>query len=1185
MFLKSLEIRGFKSFADKTELKFKRGVTAVVGPNGSGKSNISDAVRWVLGEQSIKTLRGGKMEDVIFAGTQFRKPVGLAQVSLTLDNADGELPIEYNDVTVTRRIYRSGEAEYLINNSQCRLKDITTLFMDTGIGKEGYSLIGQGKIEAILSGRPEERRALLEEAAGIVKFKTRKHEAERKLDNTEQNLIRINDILSTYEERIEPLRIESEKARVFLELSNELREKEISLIVNHIEKIDTNIKNQGEKVSNLINENIKLKEELSETKNKAVSLSDELEKLENLTREDRELYYKNKENSSELQKQIDILNERVKNIEFNIENSNKEIKSLSEKIVSIENERNEHVNYLNSKINEQVFIDTESKSLENILLDLSNSLRIKEDKIKLLREDEFENIQLSSELKNNKTMLMSQIKVLEDSIYNLHNNSSNLESSLKINISTKLMLEEKVILLKDEIERLELAVKENNKNIGVLLSRNTKNDAKLKILNQEKSKLEANKTMLSNLEKQYEGYNRAVKILMEHIDKGYVGADVKNCSVIGELISVEKEFETAIEIALGGSISNVVTEDEKSAQKLIEYLKEKKLGRATFLPLTIIKGTTLQLDKKIKEVNGYIGIASELLDFDKKYEKAINYVLGRTIVSRDMNSALNIAKISGYSHKIVTLQGEVINPGGSLTGGSVYNKHTSIISRKREIEDISSELVKVENSIEELVGLISDGRNEIKMLDEANLNFKDESHFKSIEIAKLDSEVKNIEKDTLRLRNNIKISQNEKLTSESKLNGYKRELEESNNKSILLEENLKSYRVQFDELSKEIEDLNEKTNNQKDLLTSKKVIKAKVDESINNIKKEVERLSNQATELQGRMSFLEQSNKESLTSKSKCIQTIDENRNNILVYNKNIEELENKFKEYDIEKIKIKETIRSHENKIENLSSEINIKEDEVHKSELVKAKNEVEKENLLLKLNDEMSLTYAEAIDLALKDFDEVLYNNQINKLKASINRLGTVNVSAIEEYKDLSEKYKFMSTEREDLEKGKTELLAVIEEMTAKMKEVFKENFAILNENFNITFKELFKGGSAELILSDGDELTANIDINVQPPGKKLQNINLMSGGEKVLSAIALMFGILKMKPTPFCILDEIEAALDDANVYRYSEFLQKFSDNIQFIVITHRKGTMEASDIMYGVTMEERGVSKVVSVDLTN
>jgi chromosome segregation protein len=1185
MFLKSLEIRGFKSFADKTELKFKRGVTAVVGPNGSGKSNISDAVRWVLGEQSIKTLRGGKMEDVIFAGTQFRKPVGLAQVSLTLDNADGELPIEYNDVTVTRRIYRSGEAEYLINNSQCRLKDITTLFMDTGIGKEGYSLIGQGKIEAILSGRPEERRALLEEAAGIVKFKTRKHEAERKLYNTEQNLIRINDILSTYEERIEPLRVESEKARVFLELSNELREKEISLIVNHIEKIDTNIKNQGEKVSNLINENINLKKDLSETKNKVIILSDELEKIENLTREDRELYYKNKENSSELQKQIDIFNERIKNIEFNIENNNKEINNLSEKLISIENERNEHISYLNSKIKEQISINTESKSLEDVLIDLSNSLRIKEDMIKFLREDEFENIQLSSELKNNKTMLMSQIKVLEDSISNLHNNSSNLENSLKINISTKLMLEEKVILLKDEIERLELAVKENNKNIGILSSRNTKNDAKLKMLNQEKSKLEANKTMLSNLEKQYEGYNRAVKVLMEHIDKGYVGTDVKNCSVIGELISVGKEYETAIEIALGSSISNIVTEDEKSAQKFIEYLKEKKLGRATFLPLTIIKGNVLQLDKRIKEVSGYIGIAAELLDFDKKYEKAINYVLGRTIISQDMNSALNIAKISGYSHKIVTLQGEVINPGGSLTGGSVYNKHTSIISRKREIEDIGSELIKVGKYIEELVSLISECRNEIKTLDETNLNFKDESHFKSIEIAKLDSEIENIEKDTLRLRNNIKISQNEKFTSESKLNSYKKELEESNNKSMLLEEKLKSYRVQFDEISKEIDALNEKTNNQKDLLTNKKVIKAKVDESIISIKKEVERLLNQAAELQSRMSYLEKSNEESLTSKSECIKTIDENKNDILVYNENIEELENKFKEYDIEKIKIKETIKNYENKVDRLSSEINIKEDAIHKSELVKAKNEVEKENLLLKLNDEMNLTYAEAMDLAHIDFDEVLYSNQINKLKMSINRLGTVNVSAIEEYKDLSEKYKFMSTEREDLDKGKAELLSVIDEMTAKMKEVFKENFTILNENFNITFKELFKGGSAELILSDGDELTANIDINVQPPGKKLQNINLMSGGEKVLSAIALLFGILKMKPTPFCILDEIEAALDDANVYRYSEFLQKFSDNIQFIVITHRKGTMEASDIMYGVTMEERGVSKVVSVDLTN
>ncbi|QAA33237.1 chromosome segregation protein SMC [Clostridium manihotivorum] len=1185
MFLKSLEIRGFKSFADKTELKFKKGVTAVVGPNGSGKSNISDAVRWVLGEQSIKTLRGGKMEDVIFAGTQFRKPVGLAQVSLTLDNTDGELPIEYNDVTVTRRIYRSGEAEYLINNSQCRLKDITTLFMDTGIGKEGYSLIGQGKIEAILSGRPEERRALLEEAAGIVKFKSRKHEAEKKLENTEQNLIRINDILSTYEERIEPLRIESEKAAKFIELSNDLKGKEISLVVRHIEKFDETINLQGNKIDNLISENEKLKLELGEVKNKTASLNNQLEKLESLSSEDRELYYKNKEASGELQKQIDILEERVKNIELNIDNNAKEINSLSEKVLSIEKEKEEHVAYLNEKLNEQKTIDEETKALEKELSELSNMLRSKEDKIKLLRDEEFENIQAASELKNSRTMLASQIKALEESIDNLHNNSSNLESSLKINVSTKLMLEEKVLALKEEIERLEYTVKENNKAIGILLSKNTKNDGRLKALNAEKSKLEANKTILSNLEKQYEGYNKSVKILMEHIDKGYLGNNFSSCSVIGEIISVDKLYETAIEIALGSSISNVVTEDENSAKRLIEYLKEKKLGRATFLPLTIIRGTKLQLDRRITEAEGYIGIASDLLSYDKKYEKAINYVLGRTIICKDMNSALSISKISGYSHKIVTLQGEIINPGGSLTGGSVYHKHTSIISRKREIEDITNELLKVEASIEELLSLISQGREEIKKLDEGNLNLKDESHFKSIEIAKLDSEIDNIEKDTLKLRNNIKIAQSERLNIETRLNNYKKELENSNSKSASLDEKLISYREQFELISKEADELTLKTNEQKELLTGKKIIKAKIDESISNVRREADRLVGEVKEVRNKITSLEELNKNNIVIKDKSILNIEENRNNIVIYSKSIEELENKFKEYNVEKIKIKDNIKLYEGNVENLTIDINKKEEEIHKSELVKAKQEVEKENLLLKLNDEMNLTFAEAVDLADKEFDEALFSSEVSKLKSAINRLGTVNVSAIEEYKELSEKYRFMSTEREDLEKGKVELISVIDEMTEKMKEVFKENFVILNENFNKTFIELFKGGSAELILSDGDELTANIDINVQPPGKKLQNINLMSGGEKVLSAIALLFAILKMKPTPFCILDEIEAALDDANVYRYAEFLQKFSSNIQFIVITHRKGTMEASDIMYGVTMEERGVSKVVSVDLTN
>lgn len=1184
MFLKSLEIRGFKSFADKTELNFKKGVTTVVGPNGSGKSNISDAVRWVLGEQSVKTLRGGKMEDVIFAGTQFRKPVGLAQVSLILDNSDGELPIDYSDVIITRRIYRSGDSEYYINNSQCRLKDITNLFMDTGIGKEGYSLIGQGKIEAILSGKPEERRALLEEAAGIVKFKTRKDEAERKLDNTQQNLIRINDIISTYEERLEPLRVENEKARIFIELSKELRGKETSLYVHSIKKIEKAIDEQSEKINKLLNEKEALDKELLDEKNNLRKIEERLEEIESSSSEERVVYYKSKEECAELQASIELLKERINNLQVSIDNNKSDIEELGVKIKYLEDCRNDLQIELVEKNANQTKLNENIVNLEVETEELIKSIESQESELQALKDKEFENTVKISEFNNSKNLLLNQLKNLNDSIDQVKENCVNYENSLKINLSTKLMLQEKISSIKLEIEDIENRIKYNKKQMSEKLSKIVNNEQQLKSLLESANKLEANQNMLANLEKHYEGYNKSVKLLMEHIHKKLVHVADADCQVLGEVISVEKIYETAIEIALGNSISNIVTKDEDAAKGLISYLKEKRLGRATFLPLTIIRGKKLSVDSNVTAVAGFIGIASDLIKYDGKFDNAIKYVLGRTIICKDMNSALDVARVSNYAYKIVTLEGEVINPGGALTGGSIYSRGTGIISRKREIDELGIKLENTKNSISNINAIIEESRKEVKILDEENLNLRDEIHYKNVEVAKIENEISNIDKDTVRLSTNIKDAQNELIFNQGKIEKYDNEINDKNNKIKDLEALNLSYRRKILNIDAEIKNVSSKISENKEQITEKKISKAQIDEVVLNKISEISRVEREILELDKRIETLSRFISESINNRVIWQNNIQEDRVKIDILINTISELESKASNLEIIRIKLKDELKILDGRIESLTYQIKKKEEEIHRNDITKTKQEVERENYYNKLNDELNLTYAEALDLAIEIEDIPKYINDISKIKREISTLGTVNVSAIEEYKELCEKYTFMSTERDDLEKAKEELLGVITEMTSKMKEVFKENFIVLNKNFNETFIELFKGGSAELILSEGDELTSNIDINVQPPGKKLQNINLMSGGEKVLSAIALLFAILKMKPTPFCILDEIEAALDDANVYRYAEFLKKFSGKIQFIVITHRKGTMEASDIMYGITMQEKGISKVVSVDLT-
>lgn len=1186
MFLKSIEIRGFKSFADKTLVTFNKGITSIVGPNGSGKSNISDAVRWVLGEQSIKALRGGKMEDVIFAGTQYRKPIGLAQVSITLDNTDKELSIEYSLITISRRLYRSGESEYYINNIQCRLKDVQELFMDTGIGRDGYSIIGQGKIEAILSSKPEERRSLLEEAAGIGKFKSRKEDAEKKLEITEQNIVRLSDIINTYEERLEPLRIESEKAKNFIKLSEELKTKEINIIVYSIEKNKEKIEQCNYNLSLAKNEFENIKNEYNACKLKAENLTIEIDECEKKASLDNKRYYEFKEERQKKISDIAIFNERSNNLNINIDKVEMNIKSENDKIKLLITDRNTLENELKNILSSQNVLKNKLFDKEKELLEASLKIQENESLIKVLKDDQIELLSHISDTNNSISLMINNKEINDIRLSELKESIKTYSNSIETNIHTQSLINEKTKIIITKIEKLKKEIELKKKELSLVNNVILMNEKQLKELNYSVNKYEANYNILLNLDKQLEGYNVSVKKLIQDINSNKAFSDndlSKKCFLFGEVISVNIGYETALEVALGSSISNIITEDENIAKSLINHLKEKRLGRATFLPLTTIQPKKINNLTQFNKIEGFLGIASELLSFDSKFKNAIDYVLGRTIICNDMNCALSIAKVCNYSYKIVTLSGEVVNPGGSLTGGSIYNKSGNVISRKREIIEFKEKIDETQVQINLLSSKINNNKLNAKKIDDMLLNYKDEIYGENIEIAKYTQKINSIVEENKKIEKTISIYDNELKNSTDTSTKYLLDIDIQKEilkklKETSHENELKIYTIE-DLIKKDKENISSKRDN----LTELKIQKAKSDEIVFTKKADIDNLNKSTIELNSRNNTLKSELKNYLNEKQSTELLIHDHTILLNDINSSIADMDIIQKNNDFHRLTLKEKINKTNGELEHYSLIISEKENNVHKLELISTRLEAESDIQLVKLNDELNLTYAQALYYRIETFNLDEYKMSINEYKNQIALLGIVNLGAVEEYKDISSKYKFLSLQKSDLQNAKEELLKVIREMTQKMQVLFKDSFKILRYNFNETFKELFKGGSADLILEDGDELNGTIDITVQPPGKKLQNISLMSGGEKGLSAIALLFAILKMKPSPFCLLDEIEAALDDANVKRYSDYLKKFSDTIQFIVITHRKGTMEVSDALYGVTMEEKGISKLISVNL--
>lgn len=1177
MYLKRLEMQGFKSFADKTVLEFMPGITSVIGPNGSGKSNIADSIRWILGEQSMKQLRSGKSSDVIFAGTQNRKSLGFAEASLVFDNTDGSLPIEYSEVTITRKIYRSGETGYYINKVPCRLKDILELFMDTGIGKDGYSIIGQGKIDEILSNKSEDRRNVFEEAAGIVKYKTRKEESEKKLEHTKLNLLRINDILVEIEANLGPLKSQSDKAKRFLELKNELKDIEVGLFLYNIEKYKTDLQKITED-EDIMNSNCSLEEgKLERIKQLKEELKNNIDEITAKIEAMQNIGFESQKKQEQLNSEINVSKAKIENNEGNIARFIEEIENLKQKNKESEEEINTKLDKKNSLKENKAKFEKELQEKQSELDEITKTLTEKELKIEEAKRTLEQNI-------DNKYEIESDINTQKVNISNIEKRQKQIDNEISSNISEV----DNIRFKKEEIEKgcyeVEKIKNETQKSLDEIKvkkqsAENKIKDCDIKInnLTQDLRIKEARHKFLVETEKEKEGYSRSVKSILKdcenikELGKGMNGA-------LAELIEVPSEYKTAIEMTLGASLQNIVTESEEDAKRLVEHLRKNNLGRASFLPITSVKG------KKLDKIKGnIIGIASDLIKYNKKYEQIILNLLGRTVIVENMNTAIKIAKDNNYSFRIVTLEGDLINPSGAITGGSVAKKTVDILGRSKEIDKLAKEIEKLNTQIAELKkqkdAIISASSEIFENGEKLELDLQNIEIKYNVEKQKLES----INENILKIKERMDKHKKEKETLEEQKEEMQKIIQSSNLKLEEIKEINSKLQQEIDENAENNKDTQKRVDDLNFDITNLKISVSSFDESENSIE-EIANMIRQ--EIESNIKNIE-TKQEQITSLKTENETLN---NNIEEYLKQIEEIKNEVVNSgsNIEKLK-EERIKNNEKltqKEKEQADEFKIIED--LKAQIVKI--EVKKSKIEDDLNNQINLLWNEyeltpnAVENYKRPENISLTQRRVHNLHKDITELGSVNVDAIEEYKKLKERYDFMCEQRLDLESTMSKLHKMIAEIVSTMKVQFKEKFDIINKNFGEVFKELFGGGKAEITLEDENNiLECGININIQPPGKKLQSMMLLSGGEKAFTAIALLFAILKMNPAPFCVLDEIEAALDDVNVYRYAEFLKKFSKDTQFLIITHRKGTMEAADTVYGVTMEESGISKLLSMKL--
>lgn len=1129
----------------------------------------------------MKSLRGAKSEDIIFAGTEARKSLGFAEVSIVIDNTDGKLPIEYSEVTVTRKLYRSGETGYFINKVPCRLKDILELFMDTGIGKDGYSIIGQGKIDEILSNKSEDRRRIFEEAAGIVKYRTRKAESEKKLEQTKLNLLRINDILSEIESNIEPLKIQADKAKQFLDLREELKSIEIGLFLYNIdtykEKLEQITKDEeiltsqkqaeDEKMTHLQELKERLKQEID-------SITMQIEELQNLG-------FESTNKIEKINSEIGIAKERIQNNSSNENRLKEEIKELMERNAGLEEEsKQKQTKKENLFLNKEKFqkeLEEKQKELEKLTQKLSDK--------ELAIEEKKQSIEKNTDLKYEALEAISNQEVTFENLAKRQKVVNTEINSIILELDTTKMS-------KQELNKVFSEIETQKENAEKTLQK--KKEEKINCMNQikafddEMNKLsyelrikDARLKFLIETEKEKEGYNKSVKSLLKDcekepsLQKGMEG-------VLANLISVDKKYETAIEMCLGQTLQNIVTETEADAKKLIEYLRKNSLGRASFLPVSSIKGK--KLDRIIKNsIEGVISIASDLIKCDKKYEQIVLNLLGRTVVVENMDTAINLARQNSYSFRIVTLEGDVISTSGAITGGSVQTKTVNILGRSREIEELETNIKKINAQIEKIgkskeeyssssSGVIEEVSRLEKSLQDIQITYATENQ----KMLAIDENIKKLETRRDKLREeNIQIEEQKKQSIQIKEEKQK-EIETLTIEIQELNKVVEEFASSHQENQKYIDALNFDITNLKISVSSFDESGTSIDEMLERIKQDI---SNNKISIENKQNNINQVQKENIELEQK----ITEKNTKIETIKQDVQNSGTKVEELKKDRSSKNDKLANAENEINSQFETIEGLKEQIVKIDVKKAKVQQDLEQVVGNLWEEYELT-PNHVDGYRKPDNIAHTQKQVNALRSKIKELGSINIDSLEEYKKTKERYDFMCEQRLDLDNTAGKLRGVIADMTETMKVQFTEKMKQINKNFNEVFIELFGGGKAELILEDENNiLECGIDIRVQPTGKKLQNMMLLSGGEKAFTAIALLFAILKINPAPFCILDEIEAALDDVNVYRFAEYLKKFSKETQFLVITHRKGTMEAADTVYGVTMEENGISKLLSMRL--
>ena len=1184
MRLKKLYIHGFKSFADRVEMTFEHGVTGVVGPNGCGKSNISDAVRWVLGEQSARQLRGSKMEDVIFNGTEKRRRMAYCEVTLTFDNEDRSLPSDYTEVAVTRRVFRTGESEYLLNGAACRLKDVVDLFRDTGIGRDGYSIVGQGRVGEILSQKSEDRRQVFEEAAGIVKYKARKSEAEKRLDNTEQNLSRIADIISELESRLEPLRLQSEDARKYLAMREEQKGLDLNVFLIRSERYQ-------EKIAELRLTAESMRETLAQNEREQQALNERRESVQNQLSEREEKAAELRESLQALIQEVEaqegqanVLRERLaasRREQARVEDEKRAAEEgetgMRRRIETLEGEIAREGEGVAAREERQAALDRALEEAETAAARLETEAEDAKERVIRFMND-------MGDVKSEQARLTALGEAIDRQLASL---SAGAEEDSRVTADLTRAVEDAEGVWDEENDRLKALneaareISERTRRAGEEYERLTAESQKLLSIKQE---LGSRLKLLTEMQRDYEGYNLSVKqVLMEAERRGGAGVH----GVVASILHAPQKLERALDMVLGGTLQNVVVDRDEDAKAMIEYLKCNRYGRATFLPISSIRGRTLDMgERRVLSMPGCVGLASEMVTYDPIYRGIVENLLGRTVIAEDLNSGIAIQRAGRYQFRLVTLDGDVMHSGGSMTGGSVQSRMTSLLSREREITESAENMKKLTEKLAQAQNQLKKGEEERAALKRERAQLFDDVHQQEIAVTRAEDHLARAREElnghTGRAArvNEARAQlaeQKAEILSQLDALGQRRETTEDEGEAL---------RKKAQALQTSLSEKRAALNAQRQEAGDARVALATAKRGFEALKQDLSRLNAQKGDAARALAEAAESLL-ALACRLKADEealTTEEGR--LELARRGLNGAREDFQRADESRLKAQTELKEISESAERLRVATEEFTDRSHRAEMALSRAENDLEQMTARIWEDYQLTYEGAEPFRDPDFKLAESEKRLNTLRAAIRAMGPVNVSAMDEYRETSERYTELSAQRDDLERAKNDLMGIISELTGKMETQFRAQFEQLDVYFRQTFTELFGGGRAELRLEDPkDALNTGIEIVAQPPGKKLQMLSLLSGGERALTAIAILFAMLKLKPTPFCILDEIEAALDDANIDNFAEYLQTYSNKTQFVVVTHRKGTMSRCDALYGVAMEEKGVSKLVSVKLAD